>query len=358
MDTQQGALETLPPNNTGTGTAIDSGDRVGAAPMVVAGGGMPAGRVQAARDAALVLVVPVLAFMAASHIEVAERYLDWSAGHEHWQADEVPFTLLALCAGLLWFAWRRAREARALRRRVQALTRHLLAVQEEERRHLARELHDEMGQRCAAIRFEAQCLLQGVATLSGAADHASATRETAAGVPRAQLAAVGDRLTVSARAIGESAAALDGELRRLLARLRPAALDALGLEAALGNLLDGWQRTYRVPVERRIGTLGALPDPVAIGIFRVVQEALTNVARHAQARCVRVRVMREGEAVSLEIEDDGCGFPAGGPPGGYGCGLTGVSERVAGLGGRLAITGEPGAGVRIAACLPVRGAQS
>lgn len=316
------------------------------------GAAVASGRAQLLRDAGFVALATVLVFALAGHLEMAERYLEWASGHEHWQADEVPFTLLALCAGLAWFAWRRSREAMAMRGRVQALTRHLLAVQEEERRRLARDLHDEMGQRCAAIRFEAQCVLQGLAALEGGTD--------AGGDPAGRLRGrSGDLPTVlgglaaSARAIGDSAAALHRELRRVLTCLRPAALDSLGLEAALGDLVGDWQRTYRIPVACRIGPLGSLPDGLAIGAFRLVQEALTNTARHACAHAVTLHVSRDGEALTIVVADDGQGFSAGRPADRGGYGLAGMRERVAGLGGALSITGAPGAGVRIAARIPV-----
>lgn len=312
--------------------------------------GLAATGTMVARDACVVAVATLVAFVLAGHIDVAERYLDWAAGHEHWQADEVPFTLLCLCGGVLWFAWRRACEARELRCRVQALSRHLLAVQEEERRHLARELHDELGQHCAAIRFEAQCLQRALAAGRAPAGAASPGDDVSA---RAGEPCSAGRLDASVAAIGSSATALHAELRRLLTRLRPAALDTLGLEAALDDLVANWQRTYGVAVERRIGALGTLPDGLAIGVFRVVQEALTNVARHAQAHCVVLQVVRDRESVAVDIRDDGRGFPAGGAPGGFG--LTGMAERVAGLGGLLEIGEAAAGGVHIAVRIPVDG---
>lgn len=321
------------------GGLSDAGDRLAPAPRwpglaSVAPGTAARGVSAAVRDTGVVALVTVLAFLLAGYVDIAEQYLDWAAAHERWQADEVPFTLLCLCGGVLWFAWRRAREARALRCRVQSLTRHLLVVQEEERRRLARELHDELGQHCAAIRFEARCLRQGLA----AVDRALARQ-----------------LEASADAIGNSAAALHADLRRLLTRLRPVALDTLGLESALEDLIANWQRTYSIVVERRIGDLGALPDGVAIAIFRVVQEALTNIARHAQARRVAVQAVVEHDVIAVDIRDDGRGFPPDGPPGGYGFGLTGMEERVAGFGGVLTLFGTAGGGVHVAVRIPVAG---
>lgn len=297
------------------------------------------------RDLAVVLTLALLAFVAAGRVEFSERFTGWAINHEHWQADELPFALLTLCGGLGWFAWRRWLETADLRRRNQALARHLMALQEEERAHLARELHDEMGQRCAAIRFEAQCVLRGL-EISAAGTNDTATDAATDAAHRAGLAA-------SAQAIADSAAALHGGVRRLLAQLRPAALDALGLAAAVNELLKDWQRTYRTPVAWEGAALGPVPESVAIGVYRIVQEALTNIGRHAQATQVIVRLLRSEQGLALQVIDDGKGFSESGPPGGFGYGLTGMTERVAGLGGHIRICGVVGQGVTLTVHLPL-----
>lgn len=280
------------------------------------------------RDLARVLGFAGLAYMLAGRVELSEWFADWALGHEHWQADELPFTLIVLCAGLLWYGWRRDRETAAALRRNRELARHLMQVQEAERRRLARELHDEFGQHCAAIRFEAQCLQRGLAQ-----------RETATGALRA-----------SAQAIAGSAEALQAGVRRLLRQLRPAALDTLGLDAALDELLRDWQLCHRIEIARHGSGAGRVDDAVAIAVFRVVQEALTNVARHAGASRVSVSMTRRDAVLLVEVADDGVGFGAAAA----GFGIAGMKERAVDLGGELSLAAGSDGGALVRLRLPLQ----
>lgn len=285
------------------------------------------------RDLSLVLASAGLAYLLAGRVELSEWFADWALGHEQWQADELPFSLIVLCIGLLWYAWRRDREAAAALRRNRELARHLMQVQEAERRRLARELHDEFGQHCAAIRFEAQCLQRGLA----------------------QGVTTNPALTTSVQAIGGSAEALQSGARRLLRQLRPAALDTLGLDAALDELLRDWQLCHRIEIERHGSGAGRVDDAVAIAVFRVVQEALTNVARHARASRVSLFIARRGDQLLVELADNGVGFGAAAA----GFGITGMQERAVDLGGELSLAAgiDGGALVRLQLPLPSGGRQ-
>lgn len=279
------------------------------------------------RDLLAVLAVTGLAYALAGRVEFGEWFADWAQAHEYWQADELPFTLIVLCAGLLWYGWQRDRETAAVQRRNRELARHLMQVQEAERRRLARELHDEFGQHCSAIRFEAQCLQRGLA------------RDDAG------LAALGS----SAQAVGASAEALQQGVRRLLRQLRPAALDTLGLDAALDELLRDWRLCHGLRVERRGGGAGAVDDALAITVYRVVQEALTNVARHAKASGVSLSVERRARDLLVELVDDGVGLGAAEA----GFGITGMRERAVDLGGELTLAAAAGGGLRVRLQLPL-----
>lgn len=285
------------------------------------------------RDLSLVLALAGLAYLLAGQVELSEGFADWALGHEHWQADELPFTLIVLCAGLLWYGWRRDRETAAALRRNRELARHLMQVQEAERRRLARELHDEFGQHCAAIRFEAQCLQRGLA----------------------QGETTSPALSASAQAIAGSAEALQAGVRRLLRQLRPAALDTLGLDAALDELLRDWQLCHRIEIERHGSGAGGVDEAVAIAVFRVIQEALTNVARHAGASRVSLSMTRRDDALLVELADNGVGFGAAAA----GFGIAGMQERAVDFGGELSLaTGiEGGALVRLRLPLKSGGAQ-
>ena len=215
------------------------------------------------------------------------------------------------------------------------LAQRLISVQEEERRILARELHDEMGQWLASIQADAQV----IRTLSGERD---------------------PRVRESIDSIAECSRRVNGVVRQMMGRLRPAVLDELGLEDGLREYLNGW-RARHPELKCHFESPGDLADLADLGgdgaitIFRMVQEALTNVVRHAKATRVEVCISREADgALSVVVEDDGAGMVRQRRPGGMG--LLGMRERVMALGGELVIDSELGRGTRVSARLPVESA--
>lgn len=213
------------------------------------------------------------------------------------------------------------------------LARQLLRVQEEERRGLAHELHDELGQYLTAIHAEATA----IARLEGE------------GPPRARE---------GAEAIIASVREILGRVRGMLQRLRPETLESLGLEEAVKELVDGW-RARNPGVECRLeltSPLGEVDDAAGIAAYRVVQEALTNVSRHAQAGSVVVSLARGtefgGGALEIGVRDDGRGMT---PEPRRGFGLLGMRERVEALGGSLTLESAPARGVAVAARVPAGG---
>lgn len=215
-----------------------------------------------------------------------------------------------------------------------ALLRRLIDVQEEERRVLARDLHDEFGQCLTAI----QSLSAGIA-IDGA----------------------GSRTADDADLIGRLATRLADAVRGALARLRPPELDDYGLAESLRGLVRGRDSVLvrrdgtRIPVTMTVDRdLARLPPDIALALFRVAQECLTNVARHGRPQQVHVRATCEaapggGSLCRLEIEDDGGGGAADGP-GRYG--LAGARERMALLGGLFDVH-HTGVGLLVRACVPV-----
>jgi signal transduction histidine kinase len=209
--------------------------------------------------------------------------------------------------------------------------RHSISAAERERGRWARELHDETLQGLGALRV----LL------------ASGRR---GGSPEALEIAV-----------SEATSQLDTEiqnLRALIAELRPAALDEIGVEAAIQGLADRVSATAGVEVETHLslavakaGTNGPASE-LESTIYRLVQEALTNVAKHSRAEHVRLSVVERSGAIEVFVEDDGVGFDPGVRHGGFG--LRGMRERVAMVGGRFEIVSAPGAGAAIRAVIPAR----
>jgi two-component system sensor histidine kinase UhpB len=296
------------------------------------------------RDLVLVAAAVIGYFLLAAHWEFSERFSQVGRDYETWQVDELPLTLLVLSLGLCWFAFRRAGEARReLLERIRAeakiaellnlnrdLSQRLIMVQENERHALARELHDEFGQNCTAIRAEASYILH-----AGADD--------------------GNAVAASARRIADTAENLYGLVRDMLVRLRPPTLDGLGLESALQELCETWEEQTGI-------ACGFFPHNVSPGIdastsvavFRLIQEALTNVARHAGASQVKIELRPAGDGRSLElsIQDDGNGIADIEAPR-PGFGMIGMRERVAALAGDIRFLNLPERGLGIQVTLPI-----
>lgn len=205
------------------------------------------------------------------------------------------------------------------------LTQRLIRLQEDERKSLARDLHDEIGQYLTAIHVDATAILN--------AKRIAAAHE-------------------SALAINGAARQMMDMVHDMLRRLRPGGLDELGLNAALRELIGTWrQRNHGVTSVIKVsGQLEGINDTVAVAAYRIVQECLTNVARHAAAHRVTIAVGREADQLTLLVEDDGCGFMPDAASSGFG--LAGMRERVEGLGGKFDLSSTPGSGVRIAVRLP------
>ncbi len=216
---------------------------------------------------------------------------------------------------------------------VRDLSAHLQTVREEERRSIAREVHDELGHALTALKMDIAWLTKRLP------DDDECGRRSGQ-----QLSQLVDQ-TIQV-------------VRRIVSELRPPVLDDLGLAAALEWLGSDFRRYNELKVELDVGDLPArLRGDNASAIFRIVQEALTNVSRHAEATTCRVRLFEDGEVFRLRIEDDGRGFDCHATGNIAGFGLLGISERVRELGGSISIESEPGSGTRLLIELP-RGALS
>jgi signal transduction histidine kinase len=209
---------------------------------------------------------------------------------------------------------------------LRSLSRRLVEVQEEERRHIARELHDQIGQVLTNIRF----LLE--------------RRKDSPG-------------EISQDDIGEALARFDGlvnRIRDLCFDLRPALLDQLGLLPALLGLFDRYKQQTGIEVHfKHNGIERRFTPDLETGAFRVIQESLTNVARHAKVKEADVHVWADSAALHAQVVDHGVGFnlTLGMPA--ESCGLTGMRERVALLGGELTIETMPGEGTCVTTTFPL-----
>lgn len=209
-----------------------------------------------------------------------------------------------------------------------SLTRRMFEVLENDRRRIAREIHEEIGGRLSAMYANLATLIRSEFKLRS---------EARAGV----------------RAITANLAEMQNDLHRILLRERPTLLDAAGLEECLREAVAHWKQEHP-DVECAMsfeGKAEGIPDVVNIAMLRIVQESLSNVARHARAHKLAVRVVRDSSQVSLSVEDDGDGIDTSLPT--EGMGLLGMRERVIALDGHFEFHSEPGAGARVAASIPL-----
>ncbi len=305
------------------------------------------GKRNARRDALAIIVVSLAAAITCVRLNLSEATVGWMRRHENLQVDELPGILLVIAICLIWFSTRRYFEAKGeltLRRATEAKLAEALAEnqrlaqqyadrQEHERKALARDLHDELGQTLNAIKLDAVSVREVIPP----AEHAA----------RQALGAMIEN-------IDRVYAVVAGLIRQL----RPVAFDELGVAAALEHCVGDWR--HRLP-STRIQLLvecdlSRLDAARALALFRLVQESLTNIARHAQARRVDIRIAATRAAGTMEcieatIGDDGRGAELGIP--GRGLGLVGMRERVAAFGGSLLLSSAPGAGFQVCATLPI-----
>ena len=313
----------------------------------------------ARRDALWLCLLSTGFFLLAAQLELSEHVARLAEGYERWQLDELPLTLLLLALGLVWFGWRRWRELRQamqvgarLAAQNRELAQRLIGLQEEERRNLARELHDELAQLVGAIKLDAQGIQR---QLNGVSPN-----------PVSQNPGK-DVLHINAHAIVQAADQLHALTRDLLQQLRPAGLDELGLQACVQALAERWELRHGIEcVFLPEGDLQGLGEALDITLYRMLQEGLNNIARHANAQRVLLRLQRQADSVQISIEDDGIGLPlrhhaaaeateaarnAANQSTGFG--LIGMRERIAALGGSLQLLPGSRGGLCLRASLPL-----
>jgi PAS domain S-box-containing protein len=220
-------------------------------------------------------------------------------------------------------------ELRASREQLRELSAYLEAVREEERKRIAMEIHDELGQLLTALKMDVSLLKM---RLAGDLDAA--------------------KKTDNMRELVEKTIWM---VRHVVNDLRPAALN-FGIVSALEWLAEDFSRRHHIPCQLRVrGGEPTIADALATAVFRIVQESLTNVARHAEASRVTVMLVRSDTAIDLQVKDDGRGFDPGATRKGYSYGMLSMSERTRLMGGSLSIDSEPGAGTVVLIHIPISG---
>ena len=213
---------------------------------------------------------------------------------------------------------------------LQLLTRRLLHAQEDERRSVARELHDGLNQTLAMLGVEVSIALDQLPTSARSA--------------RRQLHQIGIRVEQ-----------LSEEVRQISHRLHPALLEHLGLISALRSFCSEFEESRHIDVQFFCkGSSDQIPFPIAACLYRIVQEALTNAAKHANAREVAVRLVLGEREIVLSIEDNGCGFDVVQPGRHSGLGLISMEERAQIVGGRFSIDSHIGTGTRVEIVVPAK----
>lgn len=210
------------------------------------------------------------------------------------------------------------------------LLRRIVFAQEEERRRIAREMHDQFGQQLTALTLKLDALKEDCAEQQNLCEQVGVLQEIAR--------------------------QLDGDVDHLVWEMRPTALDDLGLEAALSSYFQKWSKNFGIPVELHASGMakGRLTPEIEIALYRVAQEALNNIAKHAEAKGVAVVLERRADQASLIVEDDGVGFDTrqAFEANNKGLGLIGMRERAALIGGTIEIESRRGEGATVVVRIP------
>src|SRR5882672_1007309 len=300
-------------------------------------------------DVAIVAGITLATCVFAAYFQFNEALYSLTRHWEYIQLDELPVGMFVLSVCLVWLSWKRYRHAR---RELQArqiaearlaaalsenrrLARENLRIQEIERKHLARELHDELGQYLNAIKLDAVSIGDSGGDPRFSADASLAIIRSVDHVHRA--------------------------VSEMIGRLRPVGLDELGLVDAIEHCVDHWrQRLPEMQFDVSIsGSFDGLGEPVTLTVYRLIQEGLTNIYKHARASHAQIALQRTPsvqnglDELQLTVADDGCGMEYNARASRFG--LSGMRERVELSGGTFTLTSAPGEGLKFTVRIPANG---
>ncbi len=268
-------------------------------------------------------------YILSSYFSLSEHFVIWAKQYEEVaEIDEFPIALLASLFAMIWFSVQRIAESNDLIKKNHMLLHRILEIQEDERKSIAINLHDDLGQYLSAIKAEAKSLIISSDVTTDIADTAK-------------------RISINAEHAYKST-------RLMMRDLRPVALDELGLHAAIEQLVDQWNLakqkniTYELSVD---GNINNFHGHMNIAIFRIIQEALTNIVKHADATKVHILLLRNNNDLSIKLTDNGIGFEPINIQ--KGCGLLGMYERAESLNSSLTITSTLGQGTEIHLTIPI-----
>jgi signal transduction histidine kinase len=266
-------------------------------------------------------------FVSAVHMTDLDRLKGYSRGAVDYLSVPVVPELLRAKVSVFAELHRKAHQTEVLNQELRRLSSMLITTQDEERRRIARDLHDGLGQDLTAAKIMLEGVLHGAKLLDG-------NEQTAA-----ELRALVDRLIQ--------------EVRNISHLLHPPMLDEIGLSFALAWYLDGFSKRSGIAatLEASPSDFPRLPLEVETAFFRVVQEALTNIFRHAEAKHAWIQLTKRDTEIMLRVRDDGKGISddtVGLRPGSVGVGISGMKQRVKELGGDLQLRqGDPGTIVEV-----------
>jgi signal transduction histidine kinase len=257
-------------------------------------------------------------FISAVHLTDVDRLKGYERGAVDYISVPIIPELLRARVSVFAELHRKARQLEALNQELRRLSHSLMMAQDEERRRIARELHDSTGQKLVAAKLHLEAIAKD---------------------GKGKAAPAKDSLNQTIKLVDE----VTRDIRTVAQLLHPPLLDEAGLISATRWLVDGFSDRSKIQVDLVLPPdIGRLPENVEIALFRVIQESLNNVHRHSGAKKATIELRRNAQHVTLEISDNGKGLPVGllsetGQTRAFGVGILGMKERLAQLGGRLEV---------------------